>query len=213
MYAFLGDIRSDVTDERREVACFRVSLSVQDLLSVGGASGRDGLQRTAPRREKFERPRSVPVPSSEIPDPIEVVEMVGGALVHGVASSWASMVSSMLASPHGASEQYIWICTSSQIVKGCGSCSVLSPTGRWRTMFEPKFGEFDTSRHSSNKKRLNVRIATTSACQSWRMLPAATRSLFWGRHFMPVLREISALSPRRRNGTRRNISFQAHCQK
>ena len=107
MYAFRGDIRVDVTEESREVACFRVSLSVQDLLSVGGASGRDGLQRTAPRREKLDRPRSAPKPSAGGPEPVEPDVIVGGALIHGVASSWASMVSSMLASPQGASEQYM----------------------------------------------------------------------------------------------------------
>lgn len=82
MYAFFGDIIADVTEERSDVACFRASLSVQDLLRVGGASGREGLQRTAPRREKLERPRSAPTPS----DPGSE-EMVGGALVQGVASS------------------------------------------------------------------------------------------------------------------------------
>lgn len=101
-YAFLGDMIVEAVKERRDVACFRVSLSVQDLLRVGGASGREGLQRTAPRREKLDRPRSAPTLSDPSSD-----EMVGGALVQGVASSWASMVSSMLASPQGASEQYM----------------------------------------------------------------------------------------------------------
>lgn len=113
MYAFRGDISVDVTDERSDDACLSVSLSVQDLLSVGGASGREGLQRTAPSREKLERPRSAPALSDKASD-----VMVGGALVHGVASSWASMVSSMLASPQGASEQYMWICTSSRMANG-----------------------------------------------------------------------------------------------
>ena len=121
MYAFRGDIKTDVTEARREVACFRVSLSVQDLLSVGGASGREGLQRTAPRREKLDRPRNAPAPSMGDSEPSEADDMVGGALAHGVASSWASMVSSMLASPQGASEQYMCICTSSRMVKGWGS--------------------------------------------------------------------------------------------
>lgn len=89
-------------EERSEVACFTVSLSVHDLLSVGGASGREGLHRTAPRREKLERPRNAPALSGNASD-----LTVGGALVHGVASSWASMVNSILASPHGASEQYM----------------------------------------------------------------------------------------------------------
>lgn len=87
MYAFRGDTKVDVTEERIDVACFTVSLSVQDLLSVGGASGREGLQRTAPRREKLERPLSAPVPSAGESEPLRVDEMVGGALVQGVASS------------------------------------------------------------------------------------------------------------------------------
>jgi hypothetical protein len=41
-----------VREERREVDCFRESLSEQDLESVGGASGREGLRRTEPRAEK-----------------------------------------------------------------------------------------------------------------------------------------------------------------
>lgn len=86
-------------------------MSEQDLESVGGASGREGLQRTAPRREKFERPRKEVAVSF-------VAEMVGGALVHGVASSWAAMTSSMLASPQGASEQYMWMETLSWMVNG-----------------------------------------------------------------------------------------------
>jgi hypothetical protein len=43
MYALLGWMRVDVTEERSDVPCLRASLSVQDLLSVGGASGREGL--------------------------------------------------------------------------------------------------------------------------------------------------------------------------
>lgn len=90
--------------ERREVACFIVSLSEQDFERVGGASGREGLQRTAPRRSKFERPRR----ADGIPE-LEVDELVtvAGGVVQGVASGWADMVSSMLASPQGASEQYM----------------------------------------------------------------------------------------------------------
>ena len=109
---------SETVDESSDVACLSASLSVQDLLSVGGASGLDGLQRTAPRREKLERPRRAPGFSSVSPNCEEADVMVGGALVHGVASSWASMISSMLASPQGASEQYMWICTPSWMVKG-----------------------------------------------------------------------------------------------
>jgi hypothetical protein len=80
-------MRVDVREERREVACFKASLSVQDLLSVGGASGREGLHLTAPRREKLERPLRAPVGSDEGDDGVVDDEMVGGADVHGVASS------------------------------------------------------------------------------------------------------------------------------
>ena len=39
-------------EERREVDCFRESLSEQDFESVCGASGREGLRRTMPKEEK-----------------------------------------------------------------------------------------------------------------------------------------------------------------
>ena len=39
-------------EERREVDCFRESLSEQDFESVDGASGREGLRRTVPKEEK-----------------------------------------------------------------------------------------------------------------------------------------------------------------
>ena len=122
-----------MVEERRERDCLRVSLSVQDLLRVGGASGREGLARTTPRWEKFERPRRAlsPMSSAESPvvgpgglgncggDAAVASWRVGGGLVHGVASACAAIVSSMLASPQGASEQYMWIDTSSGIVNSC----------------------------------------------------------------------------------------------
>ena len=40
MYALCGETRREVLDERREVHCFRASLSEQDLERVGEASGR-----------------------------------------------------------------------------------------------------------------------------------------------------------------------------
>jgi hypothetical protein len=49
-----------------------------------------------------------------------------------------------------------------------------------------------------------VRMATTSACQSWRMLPPAPESLFCGKHFIPVLRGPSALVAGKSNGRRRS---------
>ena len=114
-YAFRGLTSSDVVDDKSEVACFAASLSVHDLLSVGGASGREGFARTMPKSEKFERPRRADG-SWSVGE-----ERVGGALVQGVASSCNAIVSSMLASPQGASEQYIWSVTSSRMVNGCRS--------------------------------------------------------------------------------------------
>jgi len=58
IYAFRGETRSDVVADKREKAWRRASLSVQDFERVGGASGREGLRRTVPRRSKFARPRS-----------------------------------------------------------------------------------------------------------------------------------------------------------
>lgn len=44
-----------------------------------------------------------------------------------------------------------------------------------------------TFRHSSRRKRLKLRTARTSACQSWIAFPLAWCILDAGRHFMPVL--------------------------
>jgi hypothetical protein len=51
-YAFSGEMRRETGAESREVTCLRDSLSEQDLESVGGASGREGLRRTRPSWEK-----------------------------------------------------------------------------------------------------------------------------------------------------------------
>jgi hypothetical protein len=95
MYAFRGLNKVDVNDERSEVACLRASLSVQDFDRVGRASGREGLRRRRPRWEKLLRPRRADTAfsiddESELEVALrscEVADMVGGALVHGVASS------------------------------------------------------------------------------------------------------------------------------
>lgn len=89
-------MRREEREERRLVACFRASLSVQDLESVGGASGREGLRRTVPREEKWPRPRRVGVDEEG-----EVERGGSGGGSHGVASVWAAIMSSMLASPPG----------------------------------------------------------------------------------------------------------------
>jgi hypothetical protein len=61
-------MRSDVTDDRREVACLADSLSEQDLDNVGGASGREGLRRTAPSTEKYPLPWRMVTSSSGFDD-------------------------------------------------------------------------------------------------------------------------------------------------
>lgn len=194
IYAFLGNIKSDVVDESSETACLRASLSVQDLLSVGGASGREGLQRTAPRWEKLERPlRGAGAFSSRLRVSGEIDDTVGGGLVQGVASSWADIVSSMLASPQGASEQYIWTLTFERMANGCCSCSVCSISSLLRIQSDVGYGGVDSKRHWSSRKRLNARMARTSACQSCKTLPSANGSLLCGRHFMPVLRLVSRI--------------------
>jgi hypothetical protein len=164
-------------EESRDVAWWRESLSVQDLERVGEASGREGLRRTRPRCEKLERPRRADGVSMGEVVAAGMSDMVGGGLVHGVASSWASMINSMLASPQGASEQYMWIWTSSWMVKRCVWCSECSLSGRWRIQSEVGYGGVEIRRHWSRRKRLNARIARTSACQSCKMLPCAEGSL------------------------------------
>jgi hypothetical protein len=81
------------------VHCLRESLSEQDFESVGGASGREGLRRTTPSLEKWPRPRSGVAEAGEGEGEGSGEPRRGRA--QGVGSSWAAMVSSMLASPPG----------------------------------------------------------------------------------------------------------------
>jgi len=46
-------------------------------------------------------------------EPVLEVMLRGGGSSHGEASAWAAIVSSMLASPQGASEQYMCSVTAS----------------------------------------------------------------------------------------------------
>jgi hypothetical protein len=89
-------MRRETSDERRDVHCFRASLSEQDFDKVGGASGREGFLRIIPSSEKYPRPfrdisRSAAILMSLLGD--------SGGRAHGVSSFWAAIVSSMLASP------------------------------------------------------------------------------------------------------------------
>lgn len=96
-------MRSDVGPERREVTCLRESLSEQDFESVGGASGREGLRRMRPRWEKWARPRRGRgvVGASRGDGDGEGKGKSRRGRGQGEGSSWAAMVSSMLASPPG----------------------------------------------------------------------------------------------------------------
>jgi hypothetical protein len=87
-----------VSEESKDVLCMRESLSEQDFERLGGASAREGLRRTCPRSWKLARPGRVEVS-------VGAGEEVTVGRSHGVASSCAAMVSSMEASPQGASEQ------------------------------------------------------------------------------------------------------------
>lgn len=144
--------------------CFRASLSEQDLERLWGASGRavvgwssvgqgcglkgrhgrhvHGFLRTMPSWEKY------PLPSSSLySGKLSVPELERSG--HGVASSCASMISSMLASPHGASEQYMCSFRSSLSAKGWEqSCSWTSDCPRRRRKGEEDAGEFAKLRHS-----------------------------------------------------------------
>lgn len=107
--------------------CLRASLSEHDFDSVGGASGRAGLRRTTPRWEKHARPSRRRSGVAEEEDELKLSALAtafrsircgGSGDSHGEASSCADMVSSMEASPQGASEQYICMVTSSLQMKG-----------------------------------------------------------------------------------------------
>ena len=83
-------------EERREVDCLRASLSEHDFERVCGASGREGLPLTCPRAEKYSRPRRR---DCWLGDAEGTVMLASAGVSHGVESSWAAIVSSILASP------------------------------------------------------------------------------------------------------------------
>lgn len=80
--------------------------------------------------------------------------------------------------------------TSSLIVKGWKLLRVISSALLLLTYFDCSLDNA-ILRHSSSKKRLIERRATTSACQSWRTVPFASGILLEGRHFIPVLGQVS----------------------
>lgn len=106
---------SEVTEERSDVHCLSAILSEHDFESVGGASGLEGFRRTVPSSEKKPLPckvgtsRAIIVsglevwkPESELGEvfktsPTAPFDVRG--MSQGVESSWAAIVSSMLASP------------------------------------------------------------------------------------------------------------------
>lgn len=121
-YKFSGETKKEGREETREVHCFRAILSEHDLERVGGASPRAGLRRTMPRLEKKPLPRRVISKAvagvgtaagtgvgvgsaeeveerSEIAGRGETIGGSGGGASQGEGSTWAVMVSSMLASP------------------------------------------------------------------------------------------------------------------
>jgi hypothetical protein len=110
---------NEVVEERREVHCLSASLSEQDFERVGGASGLEGFRLTVPSSEKKPLPYNIGM-SDTVPGIIGIVVLaidVDGdeaverletsslkpfrveGIAHGVESSWAAIVSSILASP------------------------------------------------------------------------------------------------------------------
>ena len=139
------------------VHCFRANLSEQLFEKEAGASERAGLRRTMPSWSKYPRPSS---PSGS-----------GMSRVQGLSSSWAAMVSSMLASPHGASEVYMWMRMLALILK--------RPSSSLRSrMSECACASCANFVHSSISSRLNARVARISAWESCRMFPLAEAILF-----------------------------------
>jgi hypothetical protein len=118
-----------------------------------------GFRRTTPNREKSPRPSIVPGFSS-------------GTYSHGVGSSCSAMTNSMLASPQGASELYMWMRTPSLNENGSTEPVVRSSAVlRWMNGEERELVASCCS--SSRRYLLKARSARTSAWQSWTTLPPA----------------------------------------
>lgn len=175
-YAFPGWMSKLDREESIDVHSLIENLSLQDFDNVSGASAREGLRRTMPSSEKY---------------PLPFITCDGShsseAIVHGVASSWELMTSSMLASPQGASEEYMKIFTPSLMAKGWKLDVDRSSPSRLLRMLECILSSSSKFEHSWRRKKLKARIATISACQSCRVVPWANVTFVAGRHFIPVL--------------------------
>ena len=144
----MGEMSRDVIDERSEVHCLRAILSEQDLDSVGGASGREGFRRTVPSSEKNPLPYKIGCSGDAVLNGsgVEVEESGGdevvktsaavpfevGGISQGVESSWAAMVSSILASPPG---RYLAQSLGSKFEK----CNVQGASEQYMCRFMPSF--------------------------------------------------------------------------
>jgi hypothetical protein len=143
-----GETKREESDERREVHCLRAILSEQDFEREGGASPRAGFRRTTPRWEKKARPgRAVLEGAVMASEGSEV------GISQGDASSWAAMMSSMEASPQGASEQYMWRVTLGCQAKGWPCQGVFC----WRRAW----GKIP----SGIRRRMNSEVAVLSAAR------------------------------------------------
>lgn len=111
---------------------------------------------------------------------------------HGVASSCASITNSILASPHGASEEYIMSRRSSRRARHCcPNAFVISCSSLRRSIVDVLAGEDSKWLASWRRKWFSARIDMISACQSCRTWPAAKSSGFnVERHLIPVLSTI-----------------------
>ena len=169
-----------------------------------------GFRLTTPRRLKWPLPIIVIAMSATLDALSSPLLGDTGTLldvsVHGVQSLCARITNSILASPHGASEQYMYILTSGRMINGCVSSSSFSSPplviasstlfprlhlcleAAQSTMSDWALGSRTRRQHSSSRCRLNARMARISAWLSCRIIPLAGGILERGRHFMPVAR-------------------------
>ena len=121
MYAFVGETKIEVAEESSDKHCFKASLSEQDFESVGGLSAlASSPQSLTSSAERIYLPGFRLTTPNCAKDPRPSRGDCNGSswkgIGQGVASFCASITNSMLASPQGASEQYMMILRSSNIV-------------------------------------------------------------------------------------------------